>query len=353
MIATLAELWRAIHWQFPQWWWLPPLGLLALGAYEALPGGRLASLDFLPFRRPEPVIRHPAAGVLAGLQAGQTRHPWRTAGRYLGYGVLLLLLAATLAQPYRLGKRLPQPSPYREVMFLLDTSVSMVLRDYEVNGRRVARMDMLKGVMHHFVDALKGNRLGVIAFSESAYTLVPLTHDYHLLTTQLDRLRPASLTGRTTRLSQGLIYAGTRLLAGRDRRGRLPLLVLITDVQRPFRDIDPRAVAEQLHRQGYTLYTIALGAASASAGERDSRGLIYQPVNFPLLKQMAERGGGRFFWARDVDSLQRAIIEIQQSEKRQVEGPARYVRLGLYGWPLTAALVWLLLWQGLGMVRRR
>jgi Ca-activated chloride channel family protein len=354
VISQLTELWASIHWQAPQWWWLPPLGLFALLAYECLPGSRLASLAFVPFRRREPVIRHPAIQVLAELQVGSPRrHPWRVAGRYLGYAILLLLLAAALAQPYRLGKQLPQPSPYREVMFLLDTSVSMVLRDYQVDGRRVARMDMLKGVMHHFVDELRGNRLGAIAFSESAYTLVPLTHDYHLLTTQLDRLQPASLTGRTTRLSQALIYAGTQLLAGRDRQGRLPLLVLITDVQRPFRDIDPRVVAEQLHRQGYTLHTIALGAASAAAGEHDSQGLIYQPVNFPLLQAMAERGGGRFFWARDVDSLERAITEIQQSEKRLVKAAPRYVHLWLYPWPLAAALAWLLLWQVVGLAGRR
>jgi len=161
----------------------------------------------------------------------------------------------------------------------------------------------------------------------------------------VDRLQPASLTGRTSRVSEALLYSGASLLGTRDRQGRLPLLVLISDVQRPYRDIDPRLVAEHLHRQGYTLHTIAMGAASAEARERDSQGLIYQPVNFPLLKAMAERGGGRFFWARDADSLERAILEIQKSEKREVDAAPRYIRLELYQWPLAAALAWLLLMQ--------
>lgn len=349
------SLWQAIHWQSPHWLWLVPLGLVVLLAYEALAGGRLMSLAWQPFRRAEAVIRHPAVEVLAELQGRNGPPGRRFEGlfRYLGYAVLLSLLAAALAQPYQLGKRLPQPSPYREVVFLLDTSVSMVLRDYQVDGERLDRMSMLKGVMHHFVNALKGNRLGIIAFSESAYTLVPLTRDYHLLLTELDRLRPAVLTGRTTRLSQALLYAGSALSRGRDAHGKRPLLVLISDVQRPFRDIDPRVVAEQLHRRGYTLHTIALGAASDAAAESAGQGLIYQAVNFPLLKALAQRGGGSFYWARDVDSLQQAIQRIQQSGKRQVSAAPRYRRLALYHWPLMAALLFLLSMQAVAVVRKR
>lgn len=357
-----AELWQQLQWLTPSWWWLPPLGLLALGVFEFLLRGRVLGPGYIPFRRREPVMRHPAAGTLARLQR-RTPHRRTTLHivlRYLGHAILLILLAAALAQPYRLGKRLPDPSPYREVMFILDTSVSMVLRDYMVNGKRVDRMSMLKGVMHRFVDELKGSRLGVIAFSESAYTLVPMTLDYHLLTTQVDRLEPASLTGRTSRVSEALLYSAASLLSARDRQGHLPLLVLISDIQRPYRDIDPRLVAEQLHGQGYTLHTIAMGAASAEARERNGRGLIYQPVNFPLLQAMAERGGGRFFWARDSDSLEKAILEIQNSEKREVQAAPRYIRLELYQWPLAAALGWLLLLQlagqlvgQLGEARRR
>jgi len=354
MRPDLEVLWRELHWQAPQWWWLLPLGLLALWGYETLAGGRLAGLSFIPFHRRDPVMRHPAAQVIAHLQSHSPRRQGLSMSlRYLGYGVFLALLATALAQPYRLGKRLPEPSPYREVMFILDTSVSMVLRDYMVDGKRIDRMNMLKGVMHRFADELRGNRMGVIVFSESAYTLVPLTHDYHLLTTQVDRLQPASLTGRTSRVSQALLYSDASLLDGRDRQGRLPLLVLISDVQRPYRDVDPRVVAEHLHRQGYTLHTIAMGAASEEARERNSQGLLYQPVNFPLLQSMAERGGGRFFWARDADSLERAIVEIQKSEQHQVQAAPRYIRLGLYQWPLAAALAWLLFLQGLVAVRRR
>jgi len=159
-LESVREFWRQLHWLAPFWWWLPPLGLLALWAYEALAGGRVLGAGFLPFRRREPVIRHPAAELIARLQAGAASPRARLGPllRYLGYAILLLLLAAALAQPYRLGERLPEPSPYREVMFVLDTSVSMVLRDYVVKGERVDRMSMLKGVMHRFVDELQGSR---------------------------------------------------------------------------------------------------------------------------------------------------------------------------------------------------
>ncbi|MBD3671813.1 MAG: VWA domain-containing protein [Gammaproteobacteria bacterium] len=355
MVTELYAQWLSLSWESPQVFWGLPLILILILGLERRAGNPSPSVGTIPLAQGERIIRHPQAERLRMLSsvAIQGHGRWQRMRRYAAYSVVLLCVLASLAQPYRQGQRLPEPNPYREVVFILDTSVSMVLKDYVVEGQRVDRMTMLKSVMHHLARELKGNRLGVVVFSESAYTLVPLTDDYDLMRQMVERLQPAVLTGRTSQVSHALLHTGTQFSNADDKQGKLPLLVLISDIQRPYRDIDPRSVAEHLREQGFTLHTIAIGAGSEAAAEKGARGLIYQAVNFPLLEEMATRGGGRFFRARDADSLQQAVWTIQQSEKREVSSTPRYEKQPLYHWPLLMGLVWIVCLQLVRLVVRR
>lgn len=254
--------------------------------------------------------------------------------------------------------RIPDPPLHRDIVFLVDTSVSLVLRDYIINGRRTDRMTMLKIVLNHFIDKLQGNRISLIIFSEQAYNYVPLTTDYALLRYQLNRLQPAVLTGRTTDISRGLLYALQQLKnpAPQDQartEDNNPVLVLISDVNRPNRDIDPRVVAKLLAKQSIRLHAIALGAASDAANENAATGLVYQPVNFKLIQQVAESANGKFFWANNVENLQAALIAIQSSEKKHIKAEPVFIRNTLYSWPLAAALIWIALGSLVPLLRRQ
>lgn len=272
----------------------------------------------------------------------------RRAGCFFFYVVLILLISASLAQPYRAGKQLPEPPRYRDIMFVVDTSVSMNLRDYVVKDQRIARMEMMKNVLSHFIQQLQGNRIGVVAFSEQAYTLVPLTTDYRLLNTQINRLESATLTGRTNDLSHALLYTFKKLNTAEqpdEEENAKPVIVLLTGANRPRRDIDPRAVARFFRENNYTLHTIAIGAPGYEAEEKNTISLIYHPANFRLLNEIATEAGGLFFWAKNTESLKQAIQVVQQSSERKVQVQARYIELPLYHWPLLASLVWILFWQ--------
>ena len=330
----------------PGWLWAWPLSLLVIGGL--LRGNYLGTLARIPEFVGLHPYRHPRLGILRQLYARKA--PRQTASgafrRWGGYAVFLLCIHLALAQPYRLGRQLPEPAEYRDTIFVIDTSVSMVLRDYLVAGKRTDRMTILKSVLTRFIEQLKGSRIGLIVFSEQPYTLVPLTADRNLLKSRVRLLEPAALTGRTTDLGKALLYTLERVQQAETKGpSQTPVLVLLTDVNRSYRDIDPRAVAAYLHQQGYQLYTIGIGAASYAAQESDSRGLIYQPANFALLESIAERGGGRFYWADNVETLQGAIRAIQSGERRQVKVAPRYITIPLYQWPLLAGLIWIGLLQ--------
>lgn len=338
----------------PLWLYLLPLTLAVLAWVLWRRPDALCSLASLFAGIAQYAYRHPHIETLRSLHEGRAQqHKTRLwFGRFLIWGVLLLLLQVSLAQPYRLGRQLPQPQPYRDILFIVDTSVSMMLRDYLVAGERVDRMSMLKDVLRHFVRALEGNRIGLITFSEQAYYFVPLTNDYALLEYQLQRLEPAMLTGRGSDVSRALLYSLRHAVpdAAQDDTEQ-PVLVLISDVHRPARDIDPRAAAAYLAAQGLRVHTIAIGAGSYAAEEENSRTLIYHPASFALLEDIAQAGTGRFFWAKDQSSLNDALAVIRQAEQHQVDKEPQFIRQPLYHWPLLAALLWLCLWQVLPLLR--
>lgn len=296
------------------------------------------------------VYRHPLAASLIK-QTRQT-DTIRSSLKYISlinYMVLLTLLVISLAQPYKTGKKLPDPPLHRDIVFLVDTSVSMILRDYIVNGVRTERLTVMKNVLAHFIEQLKGNRIQIIAYSENAYTLVPLTTDYQLLNIQLQRLDAASLTGRSSDLSNALLYALQNYTQSSKRTGiqpsddNKPVFVMLTDANRPVRYIDPRIAASYVAQHGIRLHTIAIGAGSYEAEDQEHISLIYHPTRFDLLEQIANAAQGQFFWAKDSSSLSRALKTINEGEKRRGHVELQYIQLPLYYWPLVVAILWLLL----------
>jgi Ca-activated chloride channel family protein len=341
-----------IQFASPLWLWLWPLTTLILGLL--LKHGYLLDPGEIQQRRVQARYRHPQIALLRQLY-GQvaSRRPGLTGWQWLGYSLVALGLHGALAQPYKLGARLPDPPGYRDTVFIIDSSVSMVLKDYVIGERRVDRMTMMKHVMSHFVRGLKDNRIGIVSFSENAYTLVPLTDDYSVLLAQIKRLRPAALTGRTSRPGQALLYTSQSLTEQLNEEAPRPTLVLISDVNRPDRQVDPRVAAEFLATQGYHLHVIGIGGASYAAGDDEQRGLIYHPSNFALLQAIAERGNGQFYWAKNTRTLQDTIRAIQDREKHTVNAAPRYVPVTLYQWPLLFALICLALISLPGRSRRK
>lgn len=352
----MSEFIASLYFARPLWLYLLPLTLAVLAWMLWRRPNALRSPASLFAGVAQSAYRHPQIETLRKLEQGQAqqskaRH-WIL--RLAVWGVLLLLLQVTLAQPYRLGRQLPEPQAYRDILFIVDTSVSMMLRDYLVGGERTDRMSMLKDVLRHFVRALHGNRIGLIAFSEQAYNFVPMTNDYALLEYQLQRLEPALLTGRGSDVSHALLYSLRYALPAKAQEEmEKPVLVLISGVHRPARDIDPRAAAAYLAAQGLRVHTIAIGAGSYAAQEENGRSLIYHPASFELLEGIAKDGQGRFFWAQDQASLNEALAVINQGEQRKVDSEPQFIRLPLYHWPLLAALLWFGLWQVLPLWRWR
>lgn len=346
------------HWHFahPVWLYVLPVCIAVLAYIIWQWPYALADPSSLLLALSRRTYRHPQYSALASLQSAERRkhavYHWRNL--FISYGVLLCLIFVALAQPFRQGKKLPVMEHHRDIVFIVDTSLDMILRDYEVDGRRIQRMTMLKDVLRHFIEALHGNRIGLIVFSEQPYYYVPLTSDYSLLQYQIQRLQPAELTGRSTDISRALLFSLKQFETTNNKKtGVRPELVLITDANRSARHIDPRAVAKLISEHHLRLNTIAIGAGSYAAQDENQLSLVYHPASFYLLQGIAEAGDGKFFWAKNRDSLQKALEVINQAEIRTSKSTPQFLRKPFYMWPLLLALIWLTMWQLAAILRWR
>jgi len=279
---------------------------------------------------------HPLIDLLPPRPLPRAR--WRWLWRLFGLlGLSCLVLA--LAEPVRVGERLPDPPAVRDIVLVVDTSVSMVLRDYVLDGERVSRMAVLKGLLDPFIAGLSQARVSVIVFAERSHTLVPLTTDTDLARAQVQRLR-TGVAGRFNALGEA-IALGVRELdraAPATDAERRRFLVLFTDADQATGGIVPEAAAALAAEAGMRLYTVGIGATDEAAAEETRGGLIYAPVDMARLERLADATGGRHFLARDTASLREAIDAINRQEAHALDVEPQRWTWPLYHWPLLAGL---------------
>lgn len=264
------------------------------------------------------------------------------------YSIIFILFVIALTQPVRIGKKLPEPPQERDIVFIVDTSVSMILRDYILNGERIDRMSLLKGVLDKFITQLNGERMSIIVFGDHAYTLVPLTSDQYLLRKMLSRVQ-VTMAGRFNAIGEGIALAVKQAKERSNKRKRI--LVLFTDADQPTGNIEPEAAAALAKNENLALYTIAIGSTSFAAEESRRGGLLYSPVNLKLINQLSSITGAKSYQAGNPLALEKAIqsIKLHGSNKRKVKPLFFYE--SLYHWFLVSALILFISMQILNLLK--
>lgn len=242
-------------------------------------------------------------------------------------------LVLALAQPVRLGAPLPTLRPPVDLYVLLDTSVSMVLRDYRQDDKPVTRLTFAKGLLDRLAADFGGDRLALYLIGSPSRRLLPPTPDHELFRQLLARVEPV-LAGRRAELGDALARLAADL---KDRPGsRRSLALLVTDGTQPSGRLTPDQGARRLAGIGVPLYVLSVGA-----GKQDhagSGGLLFGGARPAQLDQLARLTGGESFVAADIGALQAAMQAIAaQHLARAPAPPAR--RDPLYPWLLLAALL--------------
>ncbi len=202
-----------------------------------------------------------------------------------------------------------------DIVLCLDISGSMLAQDFTPN-----RMEAAKNVASEFIDHRPTDRIGLVIFSGESFTMCPLTTDKNVLKTQLYNVQSGLLEDGTA-IGSGLATGVDRL---RNSPSKSKVIILLTDGENNGGLIDPNTAKEIAKSIGVKVYTIGMGTEGfAPVPIQTPAGVVMQRekvnIDEKLLTQIATETGGRYYRAKDNESLKSIYNEIDQLEKTKIE----------------------------------
>jgi Ca-activated chloride channel family protein len=241
----------------------------------------------------------------------------------------LLALAVVLAGPVGVHRAPPEPGHGLDLVLVLDASGSMRALDADVAGERRSRLALAREVVARFARerAAEGDRVALVVFGESAFTLCPLSSDGRLLSAALARVE-AGVAGEATALGEALALAVKRVGGSSQSTGRVA--VLLTDGRHNAGAVSVEAATALARTDRVRVHTVAIGSSGQrvlmeqSPGEA-GRGLRFErhDVDAQSLAGIAASTGGSFFAARRSSELAPVYAEIDRLERPARRLPPR------------------------------
>ena len=228
----------------------------------------------------------------------------------------LLFFILALARP-QIGSKIEQVNREGvDVMVALDVSNSMLARDIPPS-----RLDKAKHVVENFIDRLRGDRIGLIAFAGDAFVQCPLTLDYGAAKIFLDILSPDLIPTPGTAVGKAI---GKAIEAFDQQERKHKVLVLITDGED--HGGDAMEYAKEAERQGIVIYTVGIGSpegqpipeADAGGFKKDRQGeVVITKLDELTLEKIALQTNGKFYRASSGEAeLDDIYNDIGKMEKK-------------------------------------
>lgn len=163
----------------------------------------------------------------------------------------LLFLGLAIARPQIGTHAVPVKTEGIDLVFALDTSLSMLAEDIKPN-----RLDRAKHEISALMDKLRGDRVGIVVFAGTSFIQCPLTFDYSAARLFLDAVTVNSISVPGTVIARAI---HTSLKAFENTpEGSSKVVILLTDGES--HEGDPLKAAEEAEKQGVKIYTIGIGS---------------------------------------------------------------------------------------------
>jgi len=264
----------------------------------------------------------------------------RRPGWLLIAGVAAAIVA--LARPQWGQEQEPMFDRSREILIAIDLSRSMLTPDVVPS-----RLERAKLLIQSLLDRLHGERVGLVAFSGTAFLQAPMSADYEILREFLPQLNPDFLPDAGTNYGPMIETAAS---AFSDNSDSDRFLIVLSDGGA--NDEDWQAKIPSLVKKG--VHVIALGIGSAAGGFipdghggfiKDDRGaVVLAKLESESLRQLADRTHGIYRDASDwvdVPGLVKTVIAAGKQGVFQEVHAAR--RIERFQWALAPALLLLFL----------
>jgi len=253
---------------------------------------------------------------------GSLRDKGKSIAFWLGIAFLILAFARPQANP-TMEEVL---SSGLDIYVLLDVSRSMDVEDIAPS-----RLKKAKKTIQHLTAKLSGDRVGIIAYANSAVLITPLTSDYSIIDSYLKNIDSSIIPSQGTNVSGALEVAKLAMERGAKTVGseesRSNIFVVMSDGE-DYGESD-LSIVDEIRKQGGVVFTIAFGTEKgAPIALRDERGelrgyktdLAKNPVVSAMkpkvLQEVAARGGGAFYFSTlgesEVEDLLARVSDAQR-----------------------------------------
>lgn len=243
-----------------------------------------------------------------------------------------------------------------DIAIVLDASRSMLAEDVGPNRMKAATREL-----NHLLDALDGDRVGLVVFAGVAFTQSPLTSDYGALKLYLDRVNPDAIPAQGTALGVAIKEAHTLLTGGNNkdfRRAPNQMILVISDGED--HETNPIKAAQAAHDDGIQVNTIGVGTrAGGRIPIADPQGrtqqyltdregnVVHTRLEDDQLQDIASAGGGMYLHFDGLNSTTPYLTNlIRQFDEAYLSDALRahYVNRGAFFlWPAFLLLL-LALW---------
>ena len=277
------------------------------------------------------VQRSPSAVLFSSHRlVADTPSSWRI--RMLPFPPFCLALATALLAIALAGPRTGDAETriFREgiaMMLVVDRSGSMNARDFVEDDTSIDRLAAVKLVLARFLglDGESTGRpddlVGLVSFARYADSSAPLTLDHRNLGAILEQTQIVTDPEEDgTAVGEGLALAVERL---RRSDAQSKVAILLTDGVSNVGDISPGQAAELAAAHDIKVYTVGAGRTGYAPVPVSWRGQqvlkqAYVELDERTLQSIAERTGGRYFHADNLDALSEIYEEIDELERSEI-----------------------------------
>jgi Ca-activated chloride channel family protein len=215
-------------------------------------------------------------------------------------GILLLSLIIAISEPYKAIVHHKKEAQGIDIALAIDLSSSMLNKDV-----KPSRLEVAKNVAIEFIKKRKSDPIALIAFAGEPYLACPITLDNAYLQAAVGGLDSKLIQEEGTALGDALGMSINQL---RDNSNPKKISIIISDGNNTAGNLDPIISAELAKKFRVKVYSIAVGDTKPSL----------DPVDESTLRSIAEKTKGKFFRARNKQTLQMIFQEIDQIEKTKI-----------------------------------
>ncbi len=138
-----------------------------------------------------------------------------------------------------------------DIVFAIDVSKSMLAEDVAPN-----RLEKSKQLVSQLINQLGSDRIGIIAYSGSAFPVLPITTDYSVAKMFLQGMNTTMISSQGTSLDEAINLAATTFFDKKDKTNKL--LILISDGEDHSENAED--AASEAQKLGLKIITIGVGS---------------------------------------------------------------------------------------------